>query len=94
MSLPRREHAAEQRAEQDREERAHLEQRVAADQLRVAQHLRQQAVLRRREERRMHAHQEQRAEQHRMLCVASPTPAIAMMRISLALTIWMTRDLS
>ena len=42
-----------------------LDQRVAADQLVLAQELRQDAVLHRPEERRVHAHQEQRAEQDR-----------------------------
>ncbi len=64
MLPSRRQQPGRERAEQDRKKRPHLHQRVAADQLRVFEHLRQHAVLRGREERRMHAHQEQRAEQH------------------------------
>ena len=49
--------AAGDRAEQDRDERAHLDQAVAADQLLGLQVLRQDRVLHRAEQRRVHAHQ-------------------------------------
>jgi hypothetical protein len=58
------EQAAEQRAEQDGDEGAGLDQRIAADQLLVLQVLRQDRVLDRPEQRRVQAEQEQPGEQH------------------------------
>ena len=57
--------AAEDRAEQDREEGAGLDQRVAGDELVVAQVLRQQRVLDRPEHRRVRAEAEERRKQQR-----------------------------
>jgi hypothetical protein len=73
----RDQHAAEDRAEQDREERAHLHERVAADQLLLAQRLREDAVLHGPEERRVHAHHEQRAQQDRDAAQVEPHGADA-----------------
>ena len=60
-----RDAATEDRAEQNREERACLDQRVAGDELLFLQVLRQQRVLDRAEDRRVRAEAEQRGEQHR-----------------------------
>ncbi len=49
--------------EQNGEERAHLEHRVTADELGRMQDLRQQPIFRRREKRRVHTEQKQRAQQ-------------------------------
>ncbi len=59
----RDQHAARDGAEQNRDERSHLDQAVAADQLLGAQRLRKDRVLHRPEQRRMHAHQQQCREQ-------------------------------
>ena len=53
-------HAAADGAGQDGQEGAHLDQRVALDQLIARHQLRQDAVLHGPEKRRVHAHQEQR----------------------------------
>ena len=52
-------------AEQDGDEGAHLDQAVAADEFVVLQVLRQDRVLDRAEQRRVHAQQRQRDEQQR-----------------------------
>jgi hypothetical protein len=54
---------AEQGAEQDGEERRHLDQPIAADQLVAAQHLGQDAVLERTEHGRVEPHHEQHRQQ-------------------------------
>ena len=68
--VEQRDAAAEDRAEQDREERARLDQRVAGDELVVLQVLRQQRVLDRTEDRRVRAEAEERGEQHRHAAAA------------------------
>ncbi len=62
--MTRREHASREGAQQNREERAHFEHRVAADELHGPQDLRQQAVLCGREERGVHAEHEEHAQQY------------------------------
>ncbi len=58
-------HAAGDGADEDRERRARLHQRIAADQLVRVQRLRQDGVLHRAEQRRVQPHQEQRDQQQR-----------------------------
>ena len=57
--------AAEDRAEEDRQERAGLDERVARDEFVLAQVLRQQRVLDRAEDRRVRAQTEERGEEQR-----------------------------
>ena len=64
-ALDRDDEAADDRAEQDRDERPHFDQAVAADELFGLQRLRQDRVLDRTEQRRMHAQERQRGEQQR-----------------------------
>jgi hypothetical protein len=64
------EQAAEQRAEQDGDEGAGLDQRVAADQFLALQVLRQDRVLDRAEQRRVQAEQEQPERTARRGCAA------------------------
>ena len=66
------EQSREQRAEQDRYERSHLHERITADQFCVVQHFGQDAVLRRREERGVHAHHEQRGHERRQVLARKP----------------------
>jgi hypothetical protein len=63
VGLDRHHQAAGDRADQDRDERSHLDHAVAADQLLGLQVLRQDRVLDRAEQRRVHAHQRERAHQ-------------------------------
>ena len=79
--------AAEDGAEQNREERAGLDERVAGDELVVAQVLRQQRVLDRAEHGRVRAEAEERGEQDRhALPATGPTRRGAMMPISATFT--------
>src|SRR5262249_37042170 len=59
------ERATRDRAEENRDERSRLDERVARDELVLAQVLRKDAVLDRSEERRVHAHEEQEPEEER-----------------------------
>ena len=68
----RHEHSADDRANQDGDEGAGLDQCVAAHQLLRAQMLRQQRVLDRPEESRVRAQQEQTAEQKRKIVRDEP----------------------
>ena len=67
--------AADDFAEQDGDERTHLDQPVAADEFVLAQILRQDRVLDRPEQRRMHAHQPQREEQQDQVAPIEPDRA-------------------
>ena len=61
--------AGRQRAPEDREKGAGLDQGIAADEFFAAQHLRQQAVFRGREEGRVQAHQEKAGQQHQEIAL-------------------------